>query len=77
MLPALNLLALTEHVDTCFTYQLVRSDVSQPPRAFHRPNIFDKTAGGVQQCSYANSALRCLVTVDSEFNSLRQHTANC
>ena len=45
----LNFPALASHVDTCFTYQLVRTDVSQPLCAFHRPNIFDKTAGGAQQ----------------------------
>ena len=39
----LNFPALASHVDTCFTYQLVRTDVSQPLCAFHRPNIIDKT----------------------------------
>jgi len=33
-------------------------------------SVFDKTAGGVQQCRYVNSALRCVVTADSEFNSV-------
>ena len=65
----LNCLALAAHVDTCFTYQLVRPDVSQLLWEFHSPNIFDETAG-VYQCRYSNSALLCLVTTYPEFNSL-------